>query len=147
MSDLMEMEQLEPVEERTPVELKKLQQWHKTALSLLAQGLGRGAIAEACDCTPEYITMLAKQPVCQAYLKEMQEFADTRFQALTEQSVEAIADTLVNGGIEEKLKAARLQMEATGRVGKTQSINIKTSGGLVQILAGIPPESRRLAQE
>ena len=104
----------------TPWELKKLSPAHKQAAALLAQGLGRPLIAAACDFSPEYVTYLARQPLFVQYLREMTAAAQVRLDALFDQSVDVIADTLVNGGVEEKLKAARLQMEATGRVGRLQ---------------------------
>lgn len=130
--------------EPEPIQLKKLGQKHKQVLSLLAQGEGRQVIAEVCGITPEYVTWLAKQHVCQQYLRDMQEYVDARLVAMSEQSADVIADTMKNGGAEEKLKAARLQLEVTGKLGRAQSININAQGSLVQILAGIPPESKRL---
>lgn len=99
-------------------QLRKLSEKHKLAAALLAQGLGRASVASACDFTPEYITMLQRQPLFIQYVQDMTAAAAVRLEALFDQSVEIIADTLSNGGAEEKLKAARLQLEATGRIGK-----------------------------
>lgn len=105
-------------EEIIPVELKELSQKHKTAMSLLAQGLGRTEIASIVDYTPEYITWLAKQPLCKAYLQELTQYVDARLVALYEKSVDVMADAMTVGNMDEKLRGARLQLEATWRVGR-----------------------------
>lgn len=107
-----------PVASGDEWQLKTLSPKHKQAMALLAQGLDRVSIAEYCQFTPEYITMLARQPLCRAYLKEMSDYADAQLVGLSEASVGAIADTLRLGTADERLKAARLQMEATGRIGR-----------------------------
>ena len=101
-----------------PYEIKELSAQHKQALSLIAQGVDRGTIAKVCDYTPEYISWLKRMPICQTYIKQMQEKVDLRLELMYEASVDAIADTLTMGNGEERLKAARLQLEATGRLGK-----------------------------
>lgn len=142
------LESLAPSPPAEPVVLKKLQAWHKQVLSLLAQGEDRRTIAQICECTPEYVTFLAKQDVCQDYLRDIQVFVDQRLLALSEKSVDIIADILKDGGNEEKLKAARLQLESVGRVGKERpGVNINVQAGLIQILSGIPPESQRVREK
>src|SRR6266850_1170162 len=101
-----------------PWQLKKLTELHKQAAALLAQGVGRQTVATACDFTPEYITMLQQQPLFIGYVKEMTAAAATRLEALFDESVEVIADTMKNGTEDGKLKAVKLQLEATGRVGQ-----------------------------
>lgn len=99
------------------VQLAELSPKHRQVAALLAQGVDRATIATICDYTPEYVTWLCGDPSFRAYLKEMLSVADARLEALFESSVDAIAETLVAGSSEEKLKAARLQMEATRRIG------------------------------
>lgn len=107
------------VEEPTPaVQLKKLSPKHKEVMSLLAQGVERQVIAKMCRITPEYVTWLARQPLCREYIKEMSEFVDARLEALFNKTADVIAETLECGTEDGKLKAARLQLEVTGRVGK-----------------------------
>ena len=101
----------------TIITLKELGPRHKQVLSLLAQGVTRQQIAEITDYTPEYVTWLARQPICQDYLRQVNEFVDIRLQSLGEKVVEVITDTLDHGSSKERLSAARLQMEATGRLG------------------------------
>ncbi len=98
-------------------ELKKLSPKHKDICSLIAQGIGRQQIASLCQITPEYVTMLAKQPLCIAFIRDLNEFAGVQMEAMFVKSVAVIADVMDNGNAQDKLKAARLQMEATGRVG------------------------------
>lgn len=99
-------------------QLQQLSPKHKTVAALLAQGVGREDIAVAVEITPEYVTWLGGDPLFKQYISQMGKLAQTRLDAMFEQSVDVIAETMRNGGAEERLKAARLQMEATGRVGK-----------------------------
>lgn len=101
------------------VTLKELSPNHKVAMSLLAQGMDRASIASIIDCTPEYVTWLAADPLCKEYIKHLNQAVDTQLEALYGKSVDIIADTMNNGAADEKLKAARLQMEATHRLGRT----------------------------
>lgn len=103
-----------------PIELKKLSQRHKNAAALLAQGVDRQCIAAAVEYTPEYITWLQRQPLFITYVKEMSVAAGTRLEAMFSQSVEVIAKGMQYGTTEEQLRAAKLQMEATGRIGRYQ---------------------------
>lgn len=106
------------VAEREPVVLQKLSQRHKQVLALVAQGVSRTVIGQACDYEPEYITWLVRQQVCQVFLREMIGFNDSRLLALTERSVDVISDAMRNGTVEDQLKAAKLQLTAIGKVGR-----------------------------
>ena len=97
--------------------LKVLKPKHRQIASLLAQGCGRDEVAKLCGCTARHITILTKQPLFKTYLDEMRQTAEDMLQAQFVGSVEAIGDALRFGDVEERLKAARLQMEATGRIG------------------------------
>ena len=105
-----------PVTE-TNSRLVRLSSKHKDALSLVAQGVSRNDIAQALGYEPQYISWLVKQDVCQEYLREMIAVVDFRLQAMTVESVDTISDVMKNGNSDERLKAAKLQMEAVGRVG------------------------------
>ena len=98
--------------------LKKIGARHKEAMALIAQGVDRRTVAKICNWTPEYITWLQQQPLCKEYLVEMNEVVGFRLEALFDKSVDVIAEAMVNGSQDERLKAARLQMEATKRLGK-----------------------------
>lgn len=115
-------------------ELKELKQVHKDVASLFAQGMKNVQIAQLCDITPEYVHMLLKQPLVKAYIAEMCEVVGTRMEALFVKSVDVIADTLEHGTEAGKLKAVRLQLEATKRIGSGNG------GGLVQ------PDTDRLVK-
>lgn len=97
--------------------LQKLSPMHKQALSLVAQGVDRSTVAEACGFVPEYITWLLRQDVCQEYLAEMRQLVDFQLETMTQDSVDTIRDVMRTGSSDERLKAAKLQMEAVGRVG------------------------------
>ena len=128
------------VSSKPKFELKKLSNRHKQAAALLAQGVKREVIAAAIQCTPEYVTMLAGQALFQEYLEEMQKVADLRLRALFEKSVDVVADVLNTGTPDEKLRAARLQMEAAERLGKNQKeYTVHHKHSLVGILSSLPP--------
>ena len=97
--------------------LKELKGKHKNICSLIAQGVQRKQVASICGVTPEYVSMLLRQPLCMEYVAKLNEAVDVQLEAMHGAAVEAIGSTLREGTFEDKIKAARLQMEATGRVG------------------------------
>lgn len=99
-------------------QLKKLKVKHKQVASLLAQGARNVDIARMLGITPEYVHMLTKQPLVIAYIQEMCQHTGVRLESLFEKSVDVIADTLRTGSEAGRLKAARLQLEATKRIGR-----------------------------
>lgn len=135
-----------------PWELKSLTDKHKQAAALLAQGLGPLEIGGLLEFTPQYITMLQRDPLFKRYLADMTEVSETRLDALFNRSVEIIASGLDNQASENQLKAARLQLEVTGRIGKnirngstsedTANRLARLAERLVQLL---PPREARLA--
>lgn len=120
MSDGVVNTELEPDLENPQVVLQKLSARHKNVASLLSQGTPRLMIAKICSYTPEYITMLQRQPLFIQYVKEMNVAVGTQLEALFGRTVDVIQETLENGNAEEKLKAAKLQMEATDRIGRNR---------------------------
>ncbi|HEX6826415.1 MAG TPA: hypothetical protein VF077_08880 [Nitrospiraceae bacterium] len=101
-----------------PWKLQSLSDKHKQAAALLAQGCGPLEIGAVLEFTPQYITMLQRDPLFKKYLADMVEVSETRLDALFNRSVDIIAEGLDNGASENQLKAARLQLEVTGRIGK-----------------------------
>jgi hypothetical protein len=99
-------------------ELKKLKPNHKQLAALLAQGYKNVEAAAIVGVTPQYITMLMGQKLFFQECQRLASVAGVRLEALTEQSVEVIADTMKNGSEKGKLAAARLQLEATKRIGR-----------------------------
>jgi hypothetical protein len=97
--------------------LKTMQPWHENLCKMLVQGIPRGTIAEILDCTPNYVSMLSRQPVIRAYMKEWSDFAGIVLDAQFMKVVETIGDTLDNGNHKEKMEAARLHSQLTGRIG------------------------------
>lgn len=112
---------------RSSVKLLKLSPKHREALALVAQGVARSDIALAVGYEPEYISWLVKQDVCQQYLQEMIAVVDFRLQAMTTESVDTIADVMKFGSSDERLKAAKLQLEAVGRVGSGKQNQMATT--------------------
>jgi hypothetical protein len=100
------------------ITLQSLSPKHKQVAALLAQGLGRSEISNIVEFTPEYVTWLARDPLFKQYLAEMSEYADARLEALFDKTADVVANGMIMGTVDEQLKAARLQLEITGRVGK-----------------------------
>lgn len=96
--------------------LKKLSEKHKTIVALHAQATDRHTIAQMAECTPEYVSFVVKQPLAQQYLSEIQGYLDDRMRAMFHKSVDAIDRALECGNSDTELKAARLQMEAAGKL-------------------------------
>lgn len=118
-----------------PWRMKELSEKHKTVAALLAQGLGRQEVAAAAGFTPEYISMLQNQPLFADYVREMTAAAATQLEALFCKSTDVIAEAMVAGNIDERLKAAKLQMEATGRIGRNAEQERPQQGDRLDVLA------------
>lgn len=103
-------------------QLQKLTPRHRQAAALIAQGTPYVKVAAIVSMTPEYISMLMKQPLMKAYVMELCEIAGTKLEALFEKSVDVISEVLTSGSNADKLKAARLQLEATHRIGRPDPV-------------------------
>lgn len=117
--------------------LKKLKQKHKTMVALHLQGLKRDQIAQLAGCVPEYVSMIIAQPIVQEYLRDLEQYMDNRLRSLYGKSVDAIDSVLTSGSDDAKLKAARLQMEATDKMGKQEHGKQTAEDVVSAILAGI----------
>lgn len=115
-------------EPRVGWQMKKLKPKHKQVASLLAQGARNIDIAKMLGITPEYVSMLTRQPLMQAYIAEMCQHTGLRVEALFEKSVDVIADTLRTGTESGRLKAARLQLEVTKRIGRGEPLSNQGGG-------------------
>lgn len=150
MNAMIQQEEVES--QKGKWELSSLKPWHKELCSLVAQGIDRRTIAKVMDCTPEYVTMLCKQPVIQEYIREWCTYAGIQLEAQFVKAVQVIGDTMENGNPKEKLQAARLQMEATRRIGSGSgqtADNIDMSDRLVTLserLVGLL-ERQKMANE
>ena len=104
--------------------MKELKPKHRQICSMLAQGIPQVTIAQVVGVVPEYIPMLMRQPLIKQCFREYCDVAEVQLDAMFVQSVEAIGDTLSKGSYGDKMKAARLQLEATKRIGpRTASTN------------------------
>ena len=117
--------------------LKKLRQKHKTIVALHLQHMKREDIGRIAACTPEYVSMLLQQPLVQAYLRELEQYMDTRLRSLYSKSVDAIDDCLGSGDDKVKLAAARLQLEATNKLGNAQKDEDTAEDIVARILSGV----------
>ena len=95
----------------------KLGAEHRQILSLLAQGVSREEVATITGYAPQSISRLLRDPLCKEYLQQMMDVVEFRLTAMTEKSVQAIEDELTHGNGESRMRAAKLQMEAIGRIG------------------------------
>lgn len=116
---------------------KKLSQKHKTIVALHLQNIKREEIGAVCGCTPEYVSMVVATPLAQQYMAELEAYQDDRLRRLYSKSVDAIDRGLSCGDSDVELKAAKLQMEAVGKL-KPQAGNEKSAEDVVaQILAQV----------
>lgn len=96
--------------------LKRLSQKHKNIIALHAQAASRYDIAQLVKCTPEYVSMVVAQPLAKEYLREVETYMDSRLHAMYGKTVDTISKGLDGLASDTQLKAARLQLEATGKL-------------------------------
>lgn len=117
--------------------LRKLSLRHKQAISLVLQGMSRSDAAEATGFVPEYITFLLQQPIAREYIAHINRAVGAQLEALYGKSVEAIAGGLRASDPDVKLRAAKLQLQTTGRL-EPSGEERKTAEDVVQaILLGV----------
>lgn len=88
------VDNLPATEKQEPWILKELKPQHKHAAALLAQGVGRQVVGEAVGLAPEYITWLRRQPLFQAYLKELSAAHDSKIKQLFGRALDVLQDKL-----------------------------------------------------
>lgn len=115
-------------------ELQELKPIHRQVCSLAAQGMKNVDVAKLCGITPEYVYVLLKQPVCRQYIEKITAVTGLRLEAMFEQTVDVIGNVLQHGTHADQLKAARLQLEATKRVG-AGSVALTTTDNTTDRLA------------
>lgn len=99
-------------------ELQSLKTKHKQIASLVTQGMKQKEVAQICRVTKEYVSMLMRQPLVQEYIAQLVAVSDQRLEAMTVKSVDVIGEILENGSEKGRLQAARMQLEATKRIGR-----------------------------
>lgn len=114
--------------------LRKMTPRHQQICAFMAQGMKRGHIAQACNCTPEYVTMLAKQPLIQQYIKDMCATAGIQLEGQFSAVVDAVGETLQQGNYKEKMQAARLHGELTKRLGPGSGAEQQAEGSAERLL-------------
>lgn len=114
---------------------KRLTPKHRQILSLYAQGMKREEIGNFCHCTPALVTMLARTDIGRAYLQSIEETMDQRLRALYSKTIDAIDDQLCNGRGADKIAAAKLQLQATGKLGTRQEETETAEDVIQRILA------------
>lgn len=105
------------IAEEKPWVLTKLRPRHKDVCSLIAQGVPNTQVAAITGYTPTYICMLMRQPVCVAYVSQLNESVGMQLEMMYGKAVTVIADAMQNGSVGEQLKAVRLHGELTKRIG------------------------------
>ena len=98
--------------------LRELKPKHKLVCVLLSQGMKNVEVAKHVQITPEYVSMLLRQPIIKAEVGRLSDIAATNLEALFPKAVDVISDVLTHGNDGDRLKAVRLQMEATHRIGR-----------------------------
>ena len=117
--------------------LKKLSNKHKHAIALVLQGLSREDVSDAVGFVPEYVTMLLQQPLAKEHIANVNRALDTQLEGLYGKSVEAISKGLNHQDPDVALRAAKVQMQATGRL-EPQEGGKKTAEDVVSaILLGV----------
>jgi hypothetical protein len=112
--------ELATAEEQPKWQLKKLKPIHKQIAALLAQGKKQVDVARLCQVHVVYVSMLSRQPLVQNYIYDMVAAAGMQLEASFPLVVEVIQETLKDGSEAGKLKAARLHLEATKRIGRNE---------------------------
>lgn len=123
MNQLVQLDETEddPIrttEDKPAWQLKKLKPVHRQICALIAQGFKNTEVAAMTGVTKEYITMLLRQTLIKEHIAQVCEVVGVRMEILFEKSVDVISEAMTNGNHTEKLKAARLQLEATKRIGR-----------------------------
>lgn len=109
--------------------LKKLKPNHLQICALLAQGMKNVEVAALCGVTKEYITMLLRQPLIKEEIAKRGEVLGQKFELLTEKTFDVMVDAMNNGNHQDKLKAARLQLEVTKRIGRPDPMAVNVNIG------------------
>lgn len=117
--------------------LKKLSNRHKMAIALTLQGKDRAEVAEATDFKPEYITFLLQQPLAKAHIAHVNKALDTQLEGLYGKSVAAIAGGLNHLDPDVALRAAKLQLQVTGRLEPKDEDKHTAEDIVSQILLGV----------
>lgn len=99
-------------------EMKELKPKHREVAALFAQGFKNIEVANMTGFTPEYISMLLRQPLVQAEVRRISEVAGVRLEAMFAQTVDVIGEAMRSGSHKDKIAAARLQLETTKRIGR-----------------------------
>ena len=110
--------------------LSKLSEVHQQVAALMAQGVRRADIAAVVKLTPEYLNSLTHDPLFKAYMDEMVEFSQRQIEAMFCGTVNAIGDGLMSEDSDTALKAARLQLEVTNRIGRGERTSPTTEDSI-----------------
>jgi len=122
---------------RPKIILKKLSLRHKQAISLILQGSSREEAAEVAGFVPEYMSFLLQQPVAKDYIAHINRTVSVQLEALYGKSVAAVAGGLNALDPDVRLRAAKLQLQTTGRLEPDEGSR-KTAEDVVQaILLGV----------
>ena len=126
-----------PIAKRPAIILKKLSNRHKQAIALILQGVSREEAAEATGFVPQYMTFLLQQPVAKEHIAHVNRAVATQLEAMYGKSVQAIGRGLDHSDPDVALRAAKLQLQTTGRLEPDEE-GKKTAEDVVQaILLGV----------
>lgn len=92
---------------------------HIDILRFHTQGMKREDIASYCKCTPQHISNVVTSDLGQRWITEHLEALAMELRSLTPNAVDVIRDSMERDQpINHRLAGARLQMEATGIIGR-----------------------------
>lgn len=117
--------------------LRKLSLKHKQAIALVLQGMSREDAGEAVGFTPEYITFLLQQPIAKEHIAHINRAVSTQLEALYGKSVQAMASGLNHSDPDVKLRAAKLQLQTTGRLEPSEESKKTAEDVVSAILLGV----------
>lgn len=115
--------------------LKKLSQKHKHIIALHLQGVSRFDIGSVCGCTPEYVSMVVKQPLAQEYLRQVEAHMDEQLRVAGIRGTEVLLEKLDSTDEEIQLKAARLALESQGKLKPSDSKQKSAEDVVASLLA------------
>lgn len=116
-------------------EPKHLSQKHKSIIALHSQNVSREEIGQVCDCTPQYVSMVVATEKGQQYLRELEQYMDQRLRLTFGKAVDVIHKTLDSEDEEIALKAARLALDANGKLKSNPNEKKSAEDVVAEILA------------
>lgn len=124
----------EPKRTRKRQTLKAMKPIHRRICAYVAKGMKYRDIGAKVGIDANEVSTIVNYPVCQVYIAEMNKAVNARLEALFERAVDVIADGLDGNADDTQLKAARLQLEASRRIGAKASVSAPVENSDARLL-------------